>query len=194
MFGEKFIRKLKKLMPWQQTVFALALSERMFPNYCLYAESTGHGDVALIRNALDTLWQYETEKGMKVDLSAILEKIEATMPDPMTEECYGAYPALDACIALATAYNSIVFRLGDEAFDVSQTSLGTVIGFVEMQKGEELSEEALYEEPLVEDEMSFQVELLELISQPRDRNIILQIRAMAEQDGVSNLGISLNQE
>ena len=192
MFGEKFIKKLKKLMPWQQTVFTLALSERMFPNYCLYAESTGKGDVALIREALDTLWQYETEKSMKVDLSAILEKIEAIMPDPLQEECYGAYPALDACIAVATAYNSIVFRLGDEAFDVSQTSLGTVIGFIEMQHGEELTEEQLYEEPLIEDEMNFQVELLNLVSQPRDVNIILQIKEMAEQSGVSNLGISLN--
>lgn len=62
MFGDKFYKKLRKLMPWQQTVFALALSERMYPNYCLYAESTGRGDTKLIRHALDTMWQYLTEK------------------------------------------------------------------------------------------------------------------------------------
>ena len=45
VFGDKFYKKLHKLMPWQQTLFALALSERMYPNYCLYAESTGNGDV-----------------------------------------------------------------------------------------------------------------------------------------------------
>ncbi len=49
MFGDKFYKRLNKLMPWQQTVFCLALSERMYPNYCLYAESTGQGDAALIR-------------------------------------------------------------------------------------------------------------------------------------------------
>lgn len=194
MFGDKFYKRLNKLMPWQQTVFCLALSERMYPNYCLYAESTGQGDVALIREALDTLWRYETEKGMQVDLSSILEKIEALMPDPTKEECYGAYPALDACITLATAYNSIVFRLGDEATDASQTSLGTVVGFLEIQRGEEIAEEELYEDELISSEMDFQVEILNLISQPRDNLVIQHIRELSSQGGVSNLGIALTDE
>lgn len=191
MFGDKFYKRLKKLMPWQQTVYALALSERMYPNYCLYAESTGRGDVQLIRQSLDTMWQYLTEKSMQIDLSAILEKIESTMPEPQKEECYGAWPALDACVGLATAYNSVVFRLGDEAYDVCQTSLGSVIGFTEMQQGRELNEEELYAEPLVEEEMAFQVELLNAVSQPRDADVILKIKALATLNGASNLGITL---
>lgn len=191
MFGDKFYKKLQKLMPWQQTVYALALSERMYPNYCLYAESTGRGDMKLFRQALDTMWQYLTEKGMHVDLSAILEQIESSMPEPQKEECYGAWPALDACVALATAYNSVVFRLGDEAYDVCQTSLGTVIGFTEMQHGRELTDEELYAESLVEEEMAFQVELLNEVSQPRDAVAILKIKELATQNGVSNLGIGL---
>ncbi len=194
MFGDKFYKRLNKLMPWQQTVFCLALSERMYPNYCLYAESTGQGDVALIREALDTLWRYETEKGMQVDLSSILEKIEALMPDPTKEECYGAYPALDASITLPTAYNSIVFRLGDEATAASQTSLGTVVGFLEIQRGEEIAEEELYEDELISSEMDFQVEILNLISQPRDNLVIQHIRELSSQGGVSNLGIALIDE
>lgn len=191
MFGDKFYKRLKKLMPWQQTVFCLALSERMYPNYCLYAASTGKGDSTLIRNALDVLWQYETEKSMKVDLSSILEEVEAIMPNPTQEDCYGAYPALDACITLASAYNSIVFRLGDEAFDASQTSIGSVVGFLEIQRGEEIPEEELYEDELIVSEMEFQVEILNLISQPRDNLVIQHIRELSSQDGVSNLGISL---
>ena len=191
MFGDKFYKKLRKLMPWQQTVFALALSERMYPNYCLYAESTGRGDTKLIRHALDTMWQYLTEKSMQVDLSAILEQVEASMPEPQNEECYGAWPALDACVALATAYNSVVFRLGDEAYAISQTSLGSVVGFIEMQQGKELSADELYAEPLIEEEMAFQVELLDQVSQPRDAVAILNIKTLATQGGISNLGISL---
>lgn len=191
MFGDKFYKKLQKLMPWQQTVYALALSERMYPNYCLYAESTGRGDITLFRSSLDTMWQYLTERGMHVDLSAILEKIESSMPEPQKEECYGAWPALDACVALATSYNSVVFRLGDEAYDVCQTSLGSVIGFIEMQQGKELSDEELYAESLIEEEMDFQVELLNAVSQPRDADVILRIKTLAMQNGVSNLGISL---
>jgi Uncharacterized protein conserved in bacteria len=192
VFGDKFYKKLHKLMPWQQTVFALALSERMYPNYCLYAESTGRGDTKLIRHALDTMWQYLTEKSMRIDLSAILEQIESNMPEPQSEECYGAWPALDACVALATAYNSVVFRLGDEAYDVSQTSLGSVVGFIEMQQEKELSAEELYAEPLIEDEMAFQVELLAQVSRPRDAEVIWNIKTLATGNGISNLGIALD--
>ena len=49
----------------------------------------------------------------------------------------------------------------------------------------------LYAEPLIEEEMTFQVALLERVSQPRDAANILDIKSMASQDGVSNLGISL---
>jgi uncharacterized protein YjaG (DUF416 family) len=94
-------------------------------------------------------------------------------------------------VALATAYNSVVFRLGDEAYDVCQTSLGSVIGFIEMQQGKELTDEELYAESLIEDEMAFQVELLTAVSQPRDASVILKIKELATQNGVSNLGISL---
>ena len=43
----------------------------------------------------------------------------------------------------------------------------------------------------MESEMSFQVELLNQVARPRDPEQILAIRALAAQDGVSNLGISL---
>lgn len=136
------------------------------------------------------MWQYLTEKSMQVDLSAILEQVEASMPEPQNEECYGAWPALDACVALATAYNSVVFRLGDEAYDISQTSLGSVVGFIEMQQGKELSVDELYAEPLIEEEMAFQVELLDQVSQPRDAVAILNIKTLATQGGISNLHFS----
>ena len=119
MFGDKFYKRLGKLMPWQQTVFALALAERMYPNYCLYAESTGKGDAVAFRHALDALWGYMTERGSRVDLGAILEAFEVHIPDPVKEENYGAYPALDACVALGCAYNSVICRIGEESIEAS---------------------------------------------------------------------------
>ncbi len=191
MFGDKFYKRLGDLEPWQQSVFALALAERMYPNYHLYAESTGKGNAIEFRAALDSLWRYLTEKGSRVNLSAILESFEAFIPDPTHEESYGAYPALDACVALGCAYNSVICRIGEEAMEASNASIGSVAGFIEMLEERELTEDELYEQPLMEQEMAFQVELLNQVSRPRDPQQILAIRSLAAQDGVSNLGIAL---
>ncbi|MBP8172939.1 MAG: YjaG family protein [Aeromonadaceae bacterium] len=191
MFGDKFYKRLGKLMPWQQTVFALALAERMYPNYALYAQSTGKGNERAFREALDSLWGYMTEKGSRVDLGAILESFEEHIPNPVKEENYGAYPALDACVALGCAYNSVICRLGEEAIEASNASIGSVAGFIEMLAERDFSDEELYEHELMESEMSFQVALMQEIDKPRDPEQILAIRQMASQEGVSNLGISL---
>ena len=191
MFGDKFYKRLGKLMPWQQTVFALALAERMYPNYALYAQSTGRGNEGAFREALDSLWGYMTEKGSRVDLGAILESFEDHIPNPVKEENYGAYPALDACVALGCAYNSVICRLGEEAIEASNASIGSVAGFIEMMAERDFSDEELYEHELMESEMSFQVALMQEVDKPRDPEQILAIRQMASQEGVSNLGISL---
>ena len=191
MFGDKFYKRLGKLMPWQQTVFALALAERMYPNYCLYAESTGKGDAVAFRQALDALWGYMTERGSRVDLGAILEAFEVHIPDPVKEESYGAYPALDACVALGCAYSSVICRIGEESIEASNASIGSVAGFIEMMAERDFSNEELYEQPLMESEMSFQVALMQEVDKPRDPQQILAIRELASQEGVSNLGIAL---
>ena len=191
MFGDKFYKRLGKLMPWQQTVFALALAERMYPNYCLYADSTGKGDAVAFRQALDALWGYMTERGSRVDLGAILEAFEAHSPDPVKEENYGAYPALDACVALGCAYNSVICRIGEESIEASNASIGSVAGFIEMMEDRDFSNEELYEHPLMESEMSFQVTLMQEVDKPRDPQQIFAIRELASQEGVSNLGIAL---
>ena len=58
------------------------------------------------------MWNYLTVKGSRVNLGAILEAFEVYIPDPRKFESYGAYPALDACVALGCAYNSVICRVG----------------------------------------------------------------------------------
>ncbi|MCC4265441.1 YjaG family protein [Oceanimonas baumannii] len=191
MFGDKFYKKLSKLSPWQQTVFALALAERMYPNYRLFADTSGFGDGERFRHCLDELWTYLTVKGSRVDLSAELESFENVIPDPNKFESYGAWPALDACVALGAAYNSVICRIGEEAQEASSASLGTVAGFAELMAERELEEAELYDHELMEAEMEFQVELLERVAQPREADTILAVRDFAAQEGVSNIGIGL---
>lgn len=190
MFGDKFYSRLQKLMPWQQTLFALALTERMYPNYGLYAEVTGQGHATELREAMDRLWQMLGEKGVRIDYAAEIARWEAQLPEPEKETCYGVYPALDVCMGLITTYYSISGRVGDESIDVSKISLGSVISFLEMQEERELSEEELYDSELVALEMEFQAELLKRVAQPRQDDLIAAIRAFATESGLSNLGIA----
>ena len=103
------------------------------------------------------------------------------------------YPALDACVALGCAYNSVICRVGEEANDASHASVGTVAGFIEMLEERDLTDEELYEHEYMEAELEFQVELLKRVAHERDSDRILAIRTFAAQDGVSNIGISLEE-
>ncbi len=82
MFGDKFYKRLAELQPWQQTVYTLALAERMYPNYALFCQASGFGNAGAFRHALDQMWVYLTVKGSRVNLGAILEEFESHIPDP----------------------------------------------------------------------------------------------------------------
>ena len=83
--------------------------------------------------------------------------------------------------------------MGEEANDASHASVGTVAGFIEMLEERDLSDEELYEHEYMEAELEFQVELLKRVAHERDSDRILAIRTFAAQDGVSNIGISLEE-
>lgn len=191
MFGDKFYKRLRELQPWQQTVFALALAERMYPNYALFAQASGFGSAMAFRQTLDQMWEYLTVKGSRVNLSALLEEFESQIPDPTRFDSYGAYPALDACVALGCAYNSVICRVGEESEEASHASIGCVAGFIEMLEGREMEDDELYEHEVFESELEFQVELQKRVAFERDSDSILAIKAFAAQGGVSNIGISL---
>ena len=55
MFGDKFYKRLAELQPWQQTVYTLALAERMYPNYVLFTQAAGFGDAKAFRHALEQM-------------------------------------------------------------------------------------------------------------------------------------------
>jgi len=83
------------------------------------------------------------------------------------------------------------------ATEASQLATATVMSFVEVSEAEELSEDELVrlldQHPLMKEDKLFQRDLvLELKRQrvPR-QDFITTLRQRAENDGVSNLGISL---
>ncbi len=85
----------------------------------------------------------------------------------------------------------MICRIGEESIEASNASIGSVAGFIEMMEERDFSNEELYEHPLMESEMSFQVTLMQEVDKPRDPQQIFAIRELASQEGVSNLGIAL---
>lgn len=192
MFGEKFYRYLSEMKNWQRSLFALGLAQRMSPNYILYCEATENGEWAHeFKRILSELWVYHTDKLNHIDLESLLLELERRIPNPTPEGPYGAYPALDACVALSCAINAIISNIGDEAEVASNASICTVAKFLEIQNDAEYDDEELREFELMNNEIEFQVELMNSVKKQRSPELAQEIKDGIIAIGSSNIGINL---
>lgn len=190
-------RELETFEPWQLTAFSAALTERMFPNFALFARLVDFGDPARMRLLLDAIWDSLSGTGARVNFEAQLDQVEANMPDLDEYDMYGAMPALDAMVALNATINCLLEKDRSEAANVGQLSRETVATFIEVtESDDELSDEDLvrlintHDLMLAED--SFREEVIERLrgrKQPTAA-FIQELRTLARNEGVSNIGIS----
>lgn len=191
IFGEKFYKMLNELKPWQQSLFALTLAQRQSPNFLLYADVTeNHEALRDFRNILNTMWEFHTDKENHISLEKLLETLEKHIPEIDDDSPYGAYPALDACISLSQSINAIVNHFGDEAEHASSASICTVAKYLEFTEEAEYQDEELYEKQLIVEEMDYQINLLDRISNARrSPEFTNELRKECEELGCSNIGI-----
>ena len=71
LFGEKFYPTLNKLSPWRQSLFALVLAHRQFPNFELWVDTVKHKGKAEYNFALKKLWEYHLDKFNHIDLEKV---------------------------------------------------------------------------------------------------------------------------
>jgi len=190
-------RELERLEPWQLTAFSAALTERMFPNFTLFARLAEFGDPARMRWLLDGVWESLSGSGAKVNFALHLEQVEANMPDLDEYDMYGVLPALDAMVALSATLNALLEKDRSEAANVGLLSRESVATFIEVtERDDELSDEALvrlintHELMLAED--SFRGEVIERLQSQRQPSaaFVRELRELARNEGVSNIGIS----
>lgn len=196
IFGEKFYPKLKKLSPWRQSLFALVLAHRQFPNfasYCLACEKKGKSEFNF---ALKKLWEFHQEKFNHIDLEECLAVFEPFVPDVTDDSLLGEFFALDASACLVAAYDAIIMHEGNEAEIASRSSLASVVRIVEnaVQEGQmELdldNDDEIREVDIVDLEVNYQVALFELLQgAKRDKDLILSLLKIADNNGISNIGI-----
>lgn len=190
--------RLKELNDWQLAAFCAAVTERLLPNYQLFAQVSEFGDARVLRNALDKIWDRLTNRCGAVNFETQMEKVDAVIPEPDDFDMYGVYPALDSCVALITTLNQMVEASYQDCRQLSQLSLQGIETYLEVIADAELSDEELVRfintHPLIEIETEFQQSLIDQLlnrSKP-DNNVLDAIRSEAVNEGVSNIGISVD--
>lgn len=202
MNRQKFLKSLPSLSGWRERAFILALAERAAPNAALYLENV---DIEALEQGIDLnvlfdkAWQHLI---MAPNEDAIVECLDQvvelrTLVDD--SQNYGALPTADCLEILEQTLLSGINDDKKRALEMSQLSIGTITQFIEFSESEGLDENALVKlfdkHPLIEREFSFQAELNDMLRAATHpgTEVIKDIRVLAYDEGLSNIGISLQE-
>lgn len=193
LFGPIFYKKINKLSNWQQALFALAISTRLVPNFKLYCDCT-ENTIGFNRYStiIDTLWNYLEHHNEKIDLLPFQDFICSVQPLVSNESTLGEIVAYDACQSLLITIDSVIHHIGNEASKVSETSINTVIRFLEQTLEHDLTDEEIVEQELIETEIDFQMAVIKILNNKRSPEMFLKLKNLSKNKGYSNIGIPLN--
>lgn len=199
MNANQFLKAVSQLQGWRECAFVLALAERSFPNYALFADAMGLKTGAKMRQMLDLGWDMLQKDTAESAIPQLLAKLEALSPDVDAYDAYGVYPAFDFCQLLEQALLNRLNPTKHRATDASQMATGTVMNFVELSEGDDLDEDELVRllehHPLMKEDKAFQRDVVLALKRQRTptEQFTEKLRTDAANDGVSNLGISLSE-
>ncbi|WP_379944545.1 YjaG family protein [Marinobacter sp. LM1] len=197
MNANQFLKAVSQLQGWRECAFLLALAERSFPNYALFADAVGLKTGGKMRQLLDLAWDMLQKDVADAAIPQLLSKLEALCPNVDEYDAYGVYPAFDFCQLLEQALLNRLNPNKHRATEASQLATRTVMDFVEMSEGEGMDENELVRvfehHPLLKDDKLFQRDTVMALKKQRTPKeaFLAELRAGAANDGVSNLGISL---
>ncbi|XGA79671.1 YjaG family protein [Halomonas sp. CH40] len=190
-----FYQQLQQLPLFAQQAFMAALCERLMPNYALYTQTTGQGDLHTLRTVLNLVWEQLSVRGASIDFARQAEKLAECEP-PEGDESFGARRALDTVVSVSSILDTLQGEAPEAVLDVSRTSRAGVRAFIELTEGEEDAQKLallIRDHPLTEDENNFQDAVLEAASQPLDAGALKALRQLGRNEGISNLGLSLEE-
>ncbi|MDX1397989.1 MAG: YjaG family protein [Oceanospirillum sp.] len=193
-----FFQQLKDLAPWQQTAFAAALAERMYPNYALFCQVTEQDEQAeALKKGLMLIWEQLANKESKINFEVQLEKLADLIPNDADYEMYGVYPAIDAAMAAHTAMELAMGTQAEEVTRVSRLMRQTIISFIdateELPEDDKARRKVLNDHELMQFDREFQDEVLAQIRAMKHphKDRLKELRMMAQNDGVSCLGLAV---
>lgn len=194
-----FFKRVKALDFQQKKVFAIALCQRMLPNYQLFSEVCEFGDPQVLDTVLNLLWQSSYDSKLKLNIDIYLERLELNTPDPANFDVYGVYPAMDATTALIALLSALQSKIEEDIVNISKLSSSTVANYIEAISDVELDEEAfddfIFNHDVMLDEKALQENLLTLIEDNPKLNaeFIKSLRKEIVDAGVSNIGVGMQE-
>lgn len=192
--------KIKSIRTRAEKLFAIALCQRMYPNYQLFSEVCEFGDAQVLDTALNLLWQSMYDRKLKLNIDVYLERLDVNTPEPSDFDVYGVYPAMDAAVALTSLLSAMQSKIEDDMTNISKLSSATVANYIEATLEDELSEAELddyiFSHPVMVEEKALQSSLLEIVEDnPKmTPDFIKALRKEIVQAGVSNIGIEVSQD
>lgn len=203
MNPKKIFKSVQALSGWRESAFILALAERALPNLLLYLESYDPDDIEALpdyRQLMASSWSYLIKRPDEALIVALLDQVSELEAIFEEDTSFGAQVSL-SCLSLWE--QAILSEMNPEKKrgpEASQASLQMVMDFIEFSEGEELSENQLVKlfdsHALVKREFSFQEELTDILRAAKHMSddLMAELRLLAQDEGVSNLGISLDDE
>ncbi|MBC7192410.1 YjaG family protein [Marinobacter sp.] len=197
MNANQFIKAVAQLQGWREFTFLLALAERSFPNYALFADAVGLKTGAKMRLLLDNCWEMLEERPSESEIPKMLARLESLSPDVDEYDAYGVYPAFDFCQLLEQALLNRLNPAKHRASDATRLATATVMNFIELSEGDGLDEDELVrlleQHPLMKEDKLFQRDLVLALKKQRTPTgrFVEETRNMAANNGISNLGIEL---
>ncbi|MBJ6138191.1 YjaG family protein [Marinobacter litoralis] len=198
MNANQFLKAVSQLQGWRECAYLLALAERAFPNYALFADAVGMKSGGKMRQLLDLAWGTLQLDTSEAAIPQLLSKLETLSPNVDEFDAYGVYPAFDFCQLLEQALLNRLNPNKHRATDASQLATKTVMDFVEMSEGEGMDDDELIrlfeQHPLLKEDKVFQRDTVLALKRQRvpSEDFIEELRNDASNEGVSNLGISLD--
>lgn len=191
-----FKTRLGQLSKRQQLAFMAALCERLMPNYALYAQMTEQGDSHGLRVILDLVWEALQVREARIDFGRQAEKL-AELEPPVDDDSFGARRAVETVVAVSALLDALQGDAVEAPQEVSQVSRNGVQAFIEMTEGQEEDDaernaERIRHHPLMNEEFDFQQGVLERVEQELGREELKALRRLGRNEGVSNLGLSLD--
>ena len=191
-----FFQRLKGLELAQKKIFAIALCQRMLPNYQLFSEVCEFGDPKVLDTLLNLLWQSMYDNKLKLNIELQMQRIEDNTPEPSDFEVYGVYPAMDAAVALTALLSALESKVEEDITNISKLSSATVANYIEATCEQEFDKESALDDYIFNHEMMVQEkEMQNLLLEAIEENpylkadFVKELRREIVAIGVSNIGI-----
>ncbi|MGJ8526837.1 hypothetical protein LMG33818_002594 [Halomonadaceae bacterium LMG 33818] len=210
--------RVSQLNDREATVFVAVLSDRMLNNFRLYDALTHDasiGDDARPRvdNIMALVWESLITKEARINfelqqvkLSEVNDALDAQVE--VEGAGFGLHMAQDALLALSICLESTAGNRPGAALEVSRLSRSGALQMIRLSEGNEESghdesselQRIEWNNALLEDEADFQGEVLAqlasepLASHPLDKTALKALKQLGYNEGVSNIGLTLDEE